>query len=80
MIAHDKPYVRLSEQEAVDCANGSCGGGWTPSFWDWSHLYGSSSDADYPYRGNDGACTPAENKVSKVESYEYLPRSGFAME
>lgn len=79
-IHHNRPYVRHSEQEMVDCTNGSCNGGWMTDVFGWSRTNGSSSNADYPYKAANGTCNPSPTKVSKVANYGYISRSVTAME
>ena len=51
--------VRLSEQEAVDCAAPGvygCNGGWMSAAWDYWADNGAMTNADYPYMAVDQTC------------------------
>lgn len=56
--------VRLSEQEAVDCAAPGyygCNGGWMSAAWDFWRNNGAMENADYPYAGVDQTCMHDNN-------------------
>ena len=64
-IKTDKPVVRLSEQEGVDCDANSmgCYGGWMSNYWLMSAEIGSQANATYKYEAQDGACRNQKDKV-----------------
>ena len=55
-IKTDKPVVRLSEQEGVDCDANSygCEGGWMSNYWKMSAEIGSQANETYEYEAQDG--------------------------
>ena len=57
IITNSKPYTRLSEQQAVACANGNgCSGGNGYWYWQMSAADGSYRQADWPYIAQDSDC------------------------
>ena len=54
--ANDDLY-NLSEQELIDCGQGSCDGGWTSRAYDTIMRQGGiETETWYPYEGRDGSC------------------------
>ena len=79
--------VRLSEQQLVDCCRGDdyhcfgCEGGFMIPAFNYTNKYGICKEDDYKYTARDetckhDSCTP----VTKVTSYESVPRSREAMQ
>merc|ERR1712059_103688 len=55
--------ISMSEQQFVDCTQGSCQGGWM--------YYGLNSEADYPYEGRDGSCRfNSGSQVAHTSGYQ----------
>ena len=64
-IKTEKPVVRLSEQEGVDCDANSygCQGGWMSNYWQMSAEIGSQANETYEYEAQDGACRNQQGKM-----------------
>ena len=64
-IKTEKPVVRLSEQEGVDCDSNSygCQGGWMSNYWQMSAEIGSQANETYEYEAQDGACRNQQGKM-----------------
>ncbi|KAL3741705.1 hypothetical protein ACJRO7_017213 [Eucalyptus globulus] len=72
--------VSLSEQELVDCdvngVNQGCEGGLMDSAFQFIKSKGGlTSEANYPYQGNDGTCRTAKaaNIVASITGYQDVP-------
>merc|ERR1711970_1506255 len=59
MNSHSTLYC-LSEQQMVDCGQGSCNGGYMDSAWQ-TVRNGANTEADYPYEARDGQCRAKSN-------------------
>merc|ERR1711862_119467 len=59
MNSHSTLYS-LSEQQMVDCGQGSCNGGYMDSAWQ-TVRNGANTEADYPYEARDGQCRAKSN-------------------
>merc|ERR1711981_26870 len=61
----------LSEQELVDCGEGSCDGGWTSRAYDTIvKMGGQMRERDYPYTAQDGWCQYDNNQaVAHISGY-----------
>ena len=64
-IKTDKPVVRLSEQEGVDCDASSygCQGGWMSNYWKMSAEIGSQANETYEYEAQNGSCRNQQGKM-----------------
>ena len=64
-IKTEKPVVRLSEQEGVDCDASSygCQGGWMSNYWQMSAEIGSQANETYKYEAQDGECRNQREKM-----------------
>ena len=71
MIAWNAPYTRLSEQQALECTIGSCGGGWMRYSWNDSIANGNARNADYPYTATSSSpCAAAGlQRYSRVSQW-----------
>lgn len=60
MLQKNESYMRLSEQQGVDCGtaygNQGCNGGWATYYYQYYSAAGVVSAADYPYTTSDGSC------------------------
>lgn len=72
--------ISLSEQELVDCDRGGSDQGCQGGLMDGAYKFivdnnGLSTEADYPYRGDDGTCDPnrALSRAAKITGYEDVP-------
>lgn len=63
-IQKDLTPVQLSEQEGLDCSQGTsgCGGGWPTYYLTFARDAGSQTAQDYPYEFVQGDCRHQENK------------------
>merc|ERR1711921_65148 len=57
----------LSEQQMVDCGQGSCNGGYMDSAWQ-TVRNGANTEADYPYEARDGQCRAKSNSFVATNS------------
>ena len=88
-----KPYQRLSEQQAVDCANWDatqdyksygCSGGFPGEVWRYFSEQGAMPEADYKYTsgstGNVESCKFDRNKVvAKGATYGSVDKNAAAI-
>jgi len=69
--------VSFSEQQLVDCAGSSgnqgCNGGLMDDAFNWIEQNGIGTEADYPYRAQDGSCKSV-SVVTKISKYEDCPQ------
>ncbi|XP_073133740.1 senescence-specific cysteine protease SAG39-like [Henckelia pumila] len=70
--------VSLSEQELVDCDiknNEGCDGGLMNEAFEFIIHQGLSTEANYPYRGENGMCNRKKEswRVAKITGYENVP-------
>jgi len=73
-IAGNK-LVSLSEQQLVNCdtTDSGCDGGLMDNAFEWIITNGGeTSEADYPYTGNQGSCKKKPS-VAKITSYKDVP-------
>lgn len=68
----------LSEQELVDCVSEckGCNGGRQDTAFKWVTKNGGiTTEADYPYKAQNGTCdtTKAKNYAAEITSYEDVP-------
>merc|ERR1711970_161909 len=66
MNSHSTLYS-LSEQQMVDCGQGSCNGGYMDSAWQ-TVRNGANTEADYPYEARDGQCRAKSNSFVATNS------------
>merc|ERR1712002_965611 len=59
--------ISMSEQQGVDCGQGSCNGGWMYWFWE-TVRNGIESEATYPYTARDGSCHANSNNFVATNS------------
>jgi len=66
MNSHSTLYS-LSEQQMLDCGQGSCNGGYMDSAWQ-TVRNGANTEADYPYEARDGQCRAKSNSFVATNS------------
>jgi len=59
--------ISMSEQQGVDCGQGSCNGGWMYWFWE-TVRNGIESESTYPYTARDGSCHANSNNFVATNS------------
>jgi cathepsin L len=67
--------VSLSEQELVDCGDGSCDGGWTSRAYETIMAQGGQMlERDYPYTASDDRCKYVNSQaVAHISTYRNAP-------
>jgi C1A family cysteine protease len=65
----------LSEQELVDCGDGSCDGGWTSRAYETIMAQGGQMlERDYPYTASDDRCKYVNSQaVAHISNYRNAP-------
>jgi len=85
-IATGKPAPVLSEQQVVSCSpnpqqcggTGGCQGSTQPLAFNYTETAGMTTEADYPYRGVTGTCSPTKIKpVAKNTGYVVLEKNNY---
>ncbi|KAL5709181.1 hypothetical protein ACHQM5_019899 [Ranunculus cassubicifolius] len=76
--------LSLSEQQLVDCdrfrENQGCSGGIMEDAYEFIKGNGLTTEANYPYTGNDGTCntTKSSKKVATISGYVRVPKNSEA--
>lgn len=71
-IKDAKSTPNLSDQTMVDCSRYDCNGGYFDAF-DYMRDKGVPSNADYPYRANNGRCKSMTGMaMQKIKSWSYV--------
>merc|ERR1711874_918007 len=72
--------ISMSEQQLVDCGQGSCQGGYMNYAWETARN-GIESEATYPYVGRDGSCHyNSNNEVARCSGTGRVGHSESALE
>jgi len=72
--------LSLSEQQMVDCGQGSCNGGYMDNGW-VTVKDGANTEADYPYEAKDGQCrAKADSFVATNSGCEKVSHNEGALE
>jgi cathepsin L len=72
--------ISMSEQQMVDCAPGSCQGGWMYEAWN-AVRSGIESEQTYPYTARDGRChANSNNFVATNSGYQKVGHSESALQ